>query len=80
MDKKDRLVLTGVRVANFLNIAIFDLIFLLSIYILSVWRFVGLYVIFSVSPVCLSVCLMYSTVQYLQGYVSPTFLILQILT
>ncbi len=44
MDEKDRLVLTGVRVANFLNIANFDLIFLLNTHILSVCRFVGLYV------------------------------------
>ncbi len=60
MDEKDRLVLTGVHVANFLNIANFDLIFLLSTHILSVCRFVGLFVIFfclSCLSVCPSVCM-----------------------
>jgi hypothetical protein len=51
------LVLTGVRVANFLNIAKFDLIFLHNTHILPVCLFFGLFVIFSVCPVCLSVCM-----------------------
>ncbi len=56
-----RLVLTGVCVSNFLNIAKFDLIFLHNTHILSVFLFVGLFVnIFYLS--CLSVCLMYSNV------------------
>ena len=37
MDVKDRLVLTGVRVANFLNIANFDLIFLHSVHIVDTY-------------------------------------------
>ena len=40
-----RLVLTGVRVTNFFNIADFDLIFLHNTHILSVCLFVGLFVI-----------------------------------
>ena len=56
-----RLVLTGVHVANFLNIVKFDLIFLHNTHILSVYLSVGLFVIlFCLS--CLSVCR--SDVQY----------------
>jgi hypothetical protein len=68
MDENVPLVLTGVRVTNFLNITNFDLIFLHNTHILPVCLFVGLFVIlFCLScPVCLSVCLyvclMYSTV------------------
>ncbi len=60
-----RLVLAGVRVSNFLNIAKFDLIFLHNTNILYVCLFVGLFVIrfcLSCLSVCLYVCLMYSTV------------------
>jgi hypothetical protein len=60
-----RLVLTGVRVANFLNIAKFDLIFFHNTHILFVCLFFGLFVILfclSCLSVCLFVCLMYSTV------------------
>ena len=65
MDENVPLVLTGVRVINFLNITNFDLIFLHNTHILSVCLFVGLFVIlFCLS--CLSVCLyaflMYSNV------------------
>ena len=60
------LVLTGVRVTNFFNIADFDLIFLHNTHILSVCLLVGLFVIlFCLS--CLSVCLLsvcLSDVQY----------------
>jgi hypothetical protein len=54
-----------VRVANFLNIANFDPVFLHNTHILSVCRFVGMFVILfylSCLSVCLSVCLSY--VQY----------------
>jgi hypothetical protein len=57
-----RLVLAGVRVTNFLNIANFDLIFLHNTHILYVCLFVGLFVIcfcLSCLSVCLSVCLSY---------------------
>jgi hypothetical protein len=60
-----RLVLTGVRIANFFNIAHFDLIFLHNTHIVPVCLFVGLFVILfclSCLSVCLSVCLSY--VQY----------------
>ncbi len=60
-----RLVLTGVRVTNFFNIADFDLIFLHNTHILAVCLYVGLFVIIfclSCLSVCLYVCLMYSTV------------------
>jgi hypothetical protein len=54
-----RLALTGVRVANFLNIAKYDLIFYTTlIYCLSVCLLVCLS-FFSVLSVCLSVCLSY---------------------
>jgi hypothetical protein len=55
-----RLVLTGVRVANFFNIADFDLVFLHNTLILAVLLSIYLLVCFpflSVCPVCLSVCL-----------------------
>ncbi len=58
MDENVPLVLTGVRVTNFLNITNFDLIFLHNTHILSV--FVGLFVILfclSCLSVCLSVCM-----------------------
>ncbi len=64
MDVKDRLVLNGVRVTNFINIENFELIFLHNTHFLSVSvsLFVCLFVYLSVSPVCLYVCLLYSTV------------------
>ncbi len=56
MNENVPLVLTGVRVTNFLIIMNFDLIFLHNTHILSVCLFVGLHVIlFCLS--CLSVCL-----------------------
>ncbi len=52
-----RFVLTGVRVANFLNIAKFELIFYTTLlYCMSVCLLVCLS-FFSVCPVCLSVCM-----------------------
>ncbi len=60
-----RLVLAGVRVTNFLNIANFDLIFLHNTHIVYVCLFVGLFVIcfcLSCLSVCLYVCLMYISV------------------
>jgi hypothetical protein len=65
MDENVPLVLTGVRVINFLNITNFDLIFLHNTHILSVCLFVGLFVILfclSCLSVCLYVFLMYSNV------------------
>jgi hypothetical protein len=65
MDENVPLVLTGVRVINFLNITNFDLIFLHNTHIMSVCLFVGLFVILfclSCLSVCLYVFLMYSNV------------------
>ena len=59
------LVLTGVRVINFLNIANLNLIFLHNTHILTVFLSIGLFFILfcqSCLFVCLCVCLMYSTV------------------
>jgi hypothetical protein len=57
MDKNVPLVLTGICVANFLNITKFDLIFLHNTHILSVCLFIGLIVIlFCLLSVFLSVC------------------------
>jgi hypothetical protein len=66
MDENVPLVLTGVRVTNFLIITNFDLIFLHNTHILSVCLFVGLHVILF----CLSVCL-YVCVGFLSGIFSP---------
>ncbi len=63
MDVKDRLVLNGVRVTNFINIENFELIFLHNTHFLSVS--VSLFVCLFVTLICLSflsVCL--SSVQY----------------
>jgi hypothetical protein len=60
MDENVPLVLTGVRVTNFLIITNFDLIFLHNIHILPVYLFVGLFVILfclSCLSVILSVCM-----------------------
>jgi hypothetical protein len=69
-----RLVLTGVRVANFFNIAYFDLIFLHNTHILAVFLSVVLFS-FLICLSCLSVCMsVFST----EGMYVRTFVYLSI--